>query len=100
MDKIDVETIIKIIDALNGSVKPIGETNADNKRFDSLKALEEIINCLLDDIQVLIPNRNSYEYSVKRAGNEAVEYLQEVRNRINLWMNDYEIWQAALERMG
>lgn len=91
MDKFDTETIIKIIDALNGSVRPVGETNTDNKRFDNLKALEEIIDCLLDDIQMLIPNRNIYEYSVNRAGNEAVEYLQEVRSRINFWMNDYEI---------
>lgn len=93
MYKIDVETIIKIIDALNGSVKPVGETNVDNKRFDNLKALEEIINCLLDDVQMLIPNRNRHEYSMKRAGDEAVGYLREVRSRI-------DFWTAALERMG
>ena len=91
MDKIESETIVRIIDSLNGNVIPVGETNTDNKRFDNLKALEEIIDCLLDDIQMLIPNRNSYEYSVKRAGNEAVEYLQEVRSRINFWMKEYEI---------
>lgn len=91
MDKIDVETIIKIIDALNGSVKPVGETNEDNKRFDNLKTLEEIIDCLLDDVQMLIPNRNRCEYSMNRVSDEAVGYLREVRSRIDFWMKEYEI---------
>ena len=50
-----------------------------------------IINCFLDDIQMLIPNRNSYEYSVQRIGNEAVEYLQRVRENINEWMQEYDV---------
>ena len=91
MSKFKGEEIIKIIDALNGSISPVGETNVDNQRYDNLKNLENIINCFLDDIQMLIPNRNSYEYSVQRIGNEAVEYLQRVRENINEWMQEYDV---------
>ena len=39
----------------------------------------------------MIPNKNRYEYSVKRAGNEAVEYLREIRERITDWFKEYEV---------
>lgn len=91
MSGFNVEEITKIIDALNGKINPVGETNADNDRYENLKNLEGIIDWLLDDIQLLIPNKNSYEYSVKRAGNEAVEYLNEIRERITDWFKEYEV---------
>lgn len=91
MSKFNGEEITKIITALNGGINPVGETNADNDRYENLKNLETIIDCLLDDIQLLIPNKNSYEYSVKRAGNEAVKYLREIRERITDWFKEYEV---------
>lgn len=91
MSKFNGEEITRIITALNGGINPVGETNADNDRYENLKNLETIIDCLLDDIQLLIPNKNRYEYSVKRAGNEAVEYLKEIRERITDWFKEYEV---------
>ena len=91
MSKFSDEEIIKIIESLNGSIEPIGETNTDNQRFENLKNMEKIMNCLLDDIQFLIPRRNSCEYSVQRAGIEAVRYLLDVRENINDWMKEYEV---------
>ena len=91
MSKFNGEEITRIITALNGGINPVGETNADNDRYENLKNLETIIDCLLDDIQSLIPNKNRYEYSVKRAGNEAVEYLREIRERITDWFKEYEV---------
>lgn len=91
MSKFDGEEIVRIIDALNGAIRPIGETNTDNQRYDNLKNLETIIDCLLDDIQLLIPNRSLYEYSMNRIGDEAVEYLQRVRENINEWMKEYGV---------
>lgn len=90
MNKFNSEEIVRIIDALNGGITPVGETNADECSYANLKNLETIIYCLLDDIQFLITSRNSYEYSVKRIGNEAINYLIDVRNRINDWLKEYE----------
>lgn len=91
MSKFNGEEIVRIIDALNGGITPVGETNADERSYLNLKNLENIIDCLMDDIQLLIPNRNSYEYSVQLIGNEAVRYLQRVRKNINEWMKEYGV---------
>ena len=91
MKRLGIEEIVTIVENLNGHLEPIGETNADNISFGNLENLERIIDCLLDDIQLLIPNKDSYEYSVQRIGNEAVEYLQRVRENINEWMQEYDV---------
>ena len=91
MNKFNGEEIVRVVETLNGSIQPVGETNTDNQRFDNLKDLETVIDCLLDDIQLLIPNRNSYEYSVERAGVEAVAYLQRIEQSITDWLKEYEV---------
>ena len=91
MSKFNSEEIVRIIDALNGGITPVGETNADECSYANLKNLETIIDYLLDNIQLIIPNRNSYEYSVKRIGDEAVTYLRSVRENINEWMKEYGV---------
>ena len=91
MSKFNSEEIVRIIDALNGGITPVGETNADERSYENLKRLENILDELLDSIQWLFPNRNSYEYSVKRIGDEAVTYLRSVRENINEWMKEYGV---------
>ena len=91
MSKFDGEEIVRIIDALNGGITPVGETNTDERSYLNLKNLENIIDCLMDDIQLLIPNRNSYEYSVQLIGNEAIRYLKRVREDISEWMKEYGV---------
>lgn len=91
MNKFNGEEIVRIINALNGGITPIGETNVDNQRYENLKTIEIIISYLLDDIQLLIPNINRYEYSMKRIGDEAVRYLQGIRAIIDEWMKDYGV---------
>ena len=91
MSKFNSEEIVKIVEKLNGNLAPVGETNADERSYENLKRLENILDELLDSIQWLFPNRNSYEYSVKRIGDEAVTYLRSVRENINEWMKEYGV---------
>lgn len=66
---------------LIGPVDPVGETNADNARFENLKALceltEELV-CIIDEVSY--KNKDSYEYSVKRAGEYAFDFIDKDLN--------------------
>lgn len=69
-------THVEIIQKLIGPINPVGETNADNQRFENLKAMCELVNELVSNIDdVGYKNRNAYEFSVKRAAEYASNFL-------------------------
>ena len=58
----------EIVQKLIGPIHPIGESNADNARFENLKTLCDLVNDLVTDIDsVGYENKDHYEYSRKRA---------------------------------
>jgi hypothetical protein len=66
------EVVLKLV----GPINPIGETNEDNKRFENLKVIMELINDLIqytDDMAY--SNKDHYEYSRKRASDYVYKYL-------------------------
>lgn len=74
--KIDVDIIEDIIDKLVGEIRPVGETNEDNKRFENLQAMCALANRLI----IVIDNvgydfKDRVEFSMKRASNYASKYL-------------------------
>lgn len=72
-EKIDVYEVVK---KLIGSISPIGETTADDKRFENLKQMTDLVNKLVTDIDDVSYNyKNSHEFSVKRAGEYADKFL-------------------------
>ena len=40
----DSETVIKVIDALVGSIEPYGSTHIDNERIENLRVLLEVMD--------------------------------------------------------
>lgn len=68
-------THTEIINKLIGPVNPIGETNADNVRFENLKAQCELVDKLLAQIQRVANCKDSNEHSVKRAATYADKFL-------------------------
>ena len=59
----------EIVKKLIGYIDPVGETNIDDKRFENLKAMCELVNNLVTEIdEVSFYNKNKDEYSRKRAG--------------------------------
>lgn len=69
-------TIHEIVRKLIGQVKPVGETNTDEFRFDNLKETCELTLYLIEEIQE-IAKIESYEYSVKRSADYAKEFVKD-----------------------
>ncbi len=67
------ETVMKLV----GEVRPVGETNEDNRRFENLKVLTELIDRLVFTVSGVAVNFNRVEFSIKRAGKHAKEFLRE-----------------------
>ena len=65
------DVVIKLI----GNIKPIGETNIDNDRFENLKIMTELVDELLTDIdRVAYRYKNNHQDSMKRASDFARKF--------------------------
>lgn len=73
---IDVYEVVK---KLIGGVEPLGETNADDRRYENLEELINLIDSLIRDLHSVSHNKSRGEYSMHRAGKRADEYLLEIR---------------------
>jgi len=66
----------EIIKKLIGNIKPIGETNTDNERFENLKEMCNLVNNLIIDIDdMAYQNKDAREFSVKRSVEFARDFL-------------------------
>lgn len=68
-------TIYEIVKKLTGDISPVGDTCIDEKRFNNLKDVTELVSCLINDIQLVSKRINSYEFSVKRSADFAKDFL-------------------------
>lgn len=65
-----------VVKKLIGKITPVGETNTDNERFENLKAMCELVDNLITDIDdMAYMNKDSREFSVKRASEYASNFL-------------------------
>ena len=67
--------IHEIVKKLVGEIRPVGETNEDNRRFENLKAMCELTEKLLADIDRVAWGKNRAEYSISRAGKYASDFF-------------------------
>lgn len=67
-----------IVTRLVGPIDPVGESHTDDKRFDNLKTLTDLIDRLLGDIERVSSNKSRHEYSMKRAGEHCIEFFDSV----------------------
>lgn len=68
--------LIDIVNKLTGKIEPVGESNTDEERFKNLENMIELMKQLhtqIDDIAYY--NKDKQEYSMKKAGNAANDYL-------------------------
>jgi len=71
--------IYEIVMKLVGPIHPIGETNADNARFENLKTLCTVTDQLVSAIdEVGYRHKDSQEYSVKRAADRARKFMDDL----------------------
>ena len=72
-----------IVDKVNGGgIVPIGETNYDKKAFCRLKEIENLIDCLVDDM-LRVYEQTGYEASIQEARKEADKYLWDLKTTID-----------------
>jgi hypothetical protein len=66
----------EIVMKLVGPINPIGETNADGRRFENLVTMCALVNDLVKEIdEVAYTNKDRSEFSMKRAGEYANKFL-------------------------
>lgn len=82
--KINNRQFVDLIMKQIGEVEPIGETQEDEQRFDSLYDLEEITWMLFEEIYYCCGYISNYEYSMKRSAEEAIRWMGEKRD----WLID------------
>ena len=73
--------LANILMTLIGEVEPIGETNTDNDRYQNLIQLEGVIEHLLEEIEKVAKYSDRVEYSMSKAGKQAV-----------IWCSDTQSW--------
>lgn len=66
---------------LIGSIEPVGETYTDNERYANLKEMCNMVDLLVSDIEAIAMNKGRYEYSMKRAGIYADQFLKRLREQ-------------------
>lgn len=71
-------TTIEIVKKIVGNIHPAGETHIDHDRFDNLKAMCELAEGLLSEIQTVSYERNKPEHSVKEMGQYAHNFLKNI----------------------
>lgn len=74
MDK--VKSNIQIVNLLIGPIDPVGESNSDEKIFENLKTMCDLVDDLLVQIDAIhYRNKESKEFSVKRSADYAREFF-------------------------
>lgn len=70
-------THTEIVQKLIGSIHPAGDASIDEERLENLKAMCELVNNLITEIDdVSYRYRDSYALSEKRASDYANNYLR------------------------
>lgn len=68
------DVVIKLI----GPINPIGKSTEDDRRYENLKVMTELVDKLIGDIDRVIPCKNRVEYSMKRAGEFADKFFDQL----------------------
>lgn len=68
------DIVLKLI----GEVKPVGESNEDEKRFENLKNLCSLTDDLLTVIDKIVMCKDDYRSSVNEAGKYADKFLTKI----------------------
>lgn len=70
-----------VVKKIIGEIKPIGETNTDSDRFESLKEMCQLVENLLFDIDDLIyKNLDAKEASIKKCVDYARNFMRKTVN--------------------
>ncbi len=71
-------TLYEIVRKLNGPISAVGETNADNQRYENLVELTELVNLLLTDIDSAARSKNNHQASMAKIGKFASDFFDRI----------------------
>ena len=72
-----------IVEKINGGgIVPVGETNYDNKAFMRMKEVENLAECLVDDMLRVLETKGN-EASISEARREARKWFKEMQETID-----------------
>lgn len=75
--------VAEVVRKLVGPIEPVGETHTDDKRYENLKAMTQLLDTLIFEVsEVARNNRGGQEYSRNRAGMLAQEFLNELKGEL------------------
>lgn len=76
-------SLYDIVEKINGGgIVPVGETNYDKEAFKRMTEIENLIECLIDDM-LRVSEKTGYEASVQTARDEAVGWFEDLRGTID-----------------
>lgn len=81
----DASVIEDVVKKLVGAINPVGETCADEKRLQNLKAMTALIDGLLLEVaDVAHKNSNRCEASMRACGRHAKNFLEYVSSEYKM----------------
>ncbi len=74
-----------VVKKLVGKIQPQGESNTDEIRFSNLESMTKLITQLIQDVdRVAQENKDKQEYSMKKSGEFASKYLEEISEELSI----------------
>lgn len=77
-------TLYDIVKKLSGPIDPVGETNADNQRFENLDATIDLVDRLIADLAESAKAKDRQEASMAAIGRKSHRFLK----RAEEWIRD------------
>lgn len=75
-NKMNAETLTEVVKKLIGDIQPYGATHIDDKRFENLKTMCEVVNNLVIEIDsVAYENKDRQEFSMKQMADYASNFM-------------------------
>lgn len=80
-----------IVEKINGGgIIPVGETNYDNKAYMRMKEVEDLAECLVDDMLRVLETKGN-EASISDARQEARKWFKEMQETIDEILKENKI---------
>lgn len=90
MDEINELVIECLLEKLIGPIKPIGETNYDNKALENLEKWDGVMNIMVDKMYNVATMQCNGEASIMRAKQTATNKLKEL---FEIYDENWEKWK-------
>lgn len=78
MEKYDIYDIVKKI---VGPVEAVGDSRIDERNYQNLETLIELLSNILDDIENCSRDASRHEYSMKKNGQRAKDFLMTISEK-------------------